>query len=99
MNRFDKIIYKLVNPNLYIRSGGALIGGTVGYYFSKSSKEITYKEVPEKLHIAPTILTGTVCALFPIIPFVGTVGFALITVSYSYCSWERKVLEETKKTS
>jgi len=98
MNRFDKIIDKIMLPNIYVRAGGALTGGGIGYFFSKVSKDNKYKvEVPEKLHIAPAILIGSIGAWMPFIPFLGSIGLTLLYGSYEYCLWERKVLEESKK--
>ena len=98
MSRFEKIIDKIMLPNIYVRTGGALTGGGLGYTFSKASKDNKYKvEVPEKLHIAPTILTGAVGAWMPFIPFLGTIGLTLLYGSHKYCLWERKTLEDMKK--
>jgi len=94
MNRFERVLNKI--PDIYTRAGGALSGAGLGYIFSKASKESKYKvEVPEKLHIAPAILTGAVGAWMPNITFLGTYGLTLLYGSYKYCLWERKVLEES----
>ena len=94
----NHIIDKVLFPNIYVRAGGALTGGGIGYLFSKSGKDKKYKqEVPKKLHIAPSILTGAVGAWVPFIPFIGTIGLTLLTGTYSYCLWERKTLDEMKK--
>jgi hypothetical protein len=98
MSRFERVLNKITSPNIYVRVGGALTGGVLGYTFSKVSKDDKYKvEVSEKLHIAPTILTGAVGAWIPLIPFLGTISLTLICGAYEYCLWERKVLEESKK--
>ena len=98
MSRFERVLNKIILPNIYVRVGGALTGGGIGYLFSKASKDSKYKvEVSEKLHIAPAILTGAIGAWIPIVPFLGTVGLTLLYGRYEYCLWERKVLEETKK--
>ncbi len=94
----NTLVDKIMLPNIYVRAGGALTGGGIGYLFSKSSKDNKYKiEVPKKLHIAPAILTGAVGAYVPFIPFIGTIGLTLLTGTYSYCLWEREVLDEMKK--
>ena len=94
----NTIIDKIMLPNIYVRVGGALSGGCIGYLFSKSSKEHKYKvKVPEKLHIAPAILTGAIGAYIPIVPFITTIGITLLTGTHSYCLWERKVLDDIKK--
>jgi hypothetical protein len=96
----NKLIDKILIPNVYVRAGGALTGTGIGYLFSKASKDSKYKrEVPEKLHIAPAILTGAVGYWIPILPFIGTVGLTLLYGSISYNLWEKEVLEESKKTS
>jgi len=98
MSRFERVLNKITLPNIYVRAGGALTGGGLGYLFSKSIKDNKYKkEVPEKLHIGPAILTGAVGAWVPFIPFIGTIGLTLLTGTYSYCLWERKTLDEMKK--
>ena len=98
MSRFERVLNKITSPNIYVRAGGALTGGGLGYTFSKASKDSKYKvEVSEKLHIVPAILTGAVGAWIPLIPFLGTIGLTLLYGSYEYCLWERKVLEEDKK--
>ena len=98
MSRF---VDKIMLPNIYVRAGGALTGGGLGYTFSKASKDEKYRkykiEVPEKLHIAPTILTGAVGAWMPFIPFLGTIGLTLLYGAHKYCLWERNTLEDMKK--
>ncbi len=94
----NNIIDKVLFPNIYVRAGGALAGGGIGYMFSKVSKDSKYKqEVPEKLHIVPAILTGAIGAWIPTIPFLGTVGLTLLCGAHKYCLWERNVIEEVKK--
>ena len=98
MSRFERVLNKITLPNIYVRAGGALTGAGLGYIFSKVSKESKYKvEVSEKLHIVPSILTGSVGAWIPLIPLLGTVSLTLICTAYEYCLWERKVIEEDKK--
>ena len=71
MSRFERVLNKITSPNIYVRAGGALTGGGLGYTFSKVSKDSKYKvEVSEKLHIAPAILTGAVGSWFPLIPLL-----------------------------
>jgi hypothetical protein len=94
----NKIIDKIISPNIYVRAGGALIGGGLGYTFSKVSKYNKYKiEVPEKFHIVPAIFTGAVGAWIPLIPFLGSIGLTSLFGAYKYCLWERKTLDEVKK--
>jgi len=101
MSRFERVLNKITSPNIYVRAGGALTGGGLGYTFSKVSKDEKYRkyriEVSEKLHIVPAIFTGAVGAWIPLIPFLGTISLTLLYGSYEYCLWERKVLEESKK--
>ena len=98
MNHFEKIIEKVLFPNIYVRAGGALTGGGLGYIFSKVSKDKKYKiEVPKKLHILSTITSGAVGAYVPFIPFLGTIGLTLLYGAYEYSLWERKTLDEMKQ--
>jgi hypothetical protein len=101
MSRFERLLNKITSPNIYVRAGGALTGGGLGYTFSKASKDEKYRkykvEVSEKLHIVPAILTGAVGAWIPLIPFLGTISLTLLYGAHKYCLWERKTLEDMKK--
>ena len=37
MSRFERVLNKIILPNIYVRVGGALTGGGLGYTFSKVS--------------------------------------------------------------
>ncbi len=92
----DKILF----PSRLFRVLGAIGGSVYGYGYSYHKESSTYKrdDLPNEIHVVPSIMAGTVGSIFPIIPAIMTVGVGLTVGSIYYDSWKRTVINDHFKT-